>query len=238
HLVLGTTRDAGHADLAPGDYIELVVADTGEGMSPEVQARAFEPFFSTKSPGQGSGLGLSNVYGAVTQNGGAISLTSAPAMGSRFRILWPCAEEQVEPSEEEPVSSKVGKSERILVVEDEELVRELCVQILKEAGYRVEGEGQPTAALERFRGTEAEFDLLLTDVVMPEMNGRELAERVLKRFPHLPIIFMSGYTRDTINDRGELGPNFRFLAKPFRRQGLLTEVHLALSAAKRSATMR
>jgi len=218
-IVIATGRaelDTENADrLPPGPYTVISVLDNGHGMDEDTLARIFEPFFTTKQPGHGTGLGLATVYGIVTQQGGAVEVTSTPGEGSTFVVLLPEVVERLdgdgeEGHDEEP---EAYPSARILVVEDEEVVRNLVRAALELRGHEVTVAGDGVEALRLCEATV--YDLLVTDVVMPHLNGPELAERVARIRPEQRILFMSGYTRGTIDERGLLRPGRAFLQKPF-----------------------
>jgi two-component system, cell cycle sensor histidine kinase and response regulator CckA len=200
-------------DAKPGRYVRLVVSDTGIGMSDEVKARAFEPFFTTK--GKGTGLGLSTVYGAVTQNGGFVDLYSEVGRGTTIKIYLPVVKAAVEAQAVETPRPTPGGKETILLVEDEDVVRELAERMLIRLGYTVFS--HPTgmsalAAAERYRGT---IHLLVTDVVMPGMNGRELALRLVEQRPGIKVLYSSGYTNDIIVRHGLVEEGLAFISKPY-----------------------
>jgi CheY-like chemotaxis protein len=203
--------------LAPGDYVRLRVQDTGLGMSSEVIARAFDPFFTTKPIGQGTGLGLSMVYGFINQTGGRVSIASEEGRGTRIDLLLPCHHDAAEA----PVSidrsiepPRASQGERVLVVEDEPDVRMLVVDVLKELGYRVEVACDSHEALPVLQGNEP-VDLLVTDVGLPGLNGRQLAEVARQHRPGLKVLFMTGYAREA-EVRGDfLDPGMDLLTKPF-----------------------
>ncbi|HEX6693920.1 MAG TPA: response regulator [Longimicrobiales bacterium] len=199
----------------PGRYALLEVCDTGTGIPPEVQQHIFEPFFTTKDLGEGTGLGLATVYGIVKQNDGFIELDSSPG-ATTFRVYLPQAGETVVVVHQPRSAHDRGGEETILVVEDEEHVRSLVRRILRSKGYRVLEAESPTDALSRILPAHGhELDLMITDVVMPVMGGRELAERVLSLHPSLDVIYMSGYTEDEIIRRGIVEMEQRFISKPF-----------------------
>ncbi|MEP7227461.1 MAG: PAS domain S-box protein [Gemmatimonadales bacterium] len=216
-------------ELPLGAYVMLAVSDTGCGMEPEVQARIFEPFFTTKAIGQGTGLGLSTVYGIVKQSGGFVWVYSEPAEGSVFKIYLPAA--QALPLEEPPGEAQVtpeGGSETILVIEDEDVVRNLASRGLRDQGYSVieaRNGAQALAHIEQHPGT---VDLVISDVVMPEMGGRELGESLARVEPSLPVLFISGYTGEDVVQRGLLDPGAPFQQKPFTPAGLATKVRAML----------
>jgi CheY-like chemotaxis protein len=218
--------------IPPGDYVMLAVSDTGQGMSEETQEKIFEPFFSTKEQGKGTGLGLSTVYGIVKQSGGYIRVESEIGRGASFEIILPCAVEgDVAEAAMQPASPRRG-TETLLLVEDEELVRKLTCEILELGGYRVLEARHGTEALSVSWSHAGPIDLLLTDMVMPGMTGRELAAEISAGRPHIKIIFMSGYTESGILNAGEKPPGVWFLEKPFTPDGLLRRVREALEDAQ------
>jgi PAS domain S-box-containing protein len=208
-----------HPGFVPGDYAVLSVSDDGCGIEREQLSSIFEPFFTTKEMGKGTGLGLATVYGIVKQNGGFVHVYSEPGHGATFRIYLPRAEAQ--PGANRPeISESQGGTETVLVVEDEESNLKLCTRILASFGYRVLAANSPDQALELAEEYKDEIDLLLTDVVMPTMNGRELAERLCEAQPGLRCIFMSGYTAEVVSHRGVLEEGMNFIHKPFSRLDL------------------
>jgi PAS domain S-box-containing protein len=206
-----------HAEVRPGQYVQLAITDTGSGMSEEVIARAFEPFFTTKQPGQGTGLGLSQVYGFVKQSGGHVKIYSEVGQGTTIKIYLPRllrgsdAEREVEP---DPVRSHTR--ETILVVEDDRDVRSYIIETLRELDYRVLEASDAEAALRLIDGGERGIDLLLTDVVLPGETGRQLADHATKRLPDLKVLFMTGYSRNAIVHQGRLDPGIAMIQKPIR----------------------
>ena len=205
-----------HLAVKTGPYAMLAVSDTGSGMTPEIQSRIFEPFFTTKSPGEGTGLGLATVYGIVQQMEGAIWVYSEPGKGTTFKILLPAVTtaESVEPAP--PAETAPGESGgTILLVEDEAGVRKFVRAMLEKHGYRVLEAMDTTEALAIAADNRQHIDLLLTDVVMPKMNGAELAERVGQLRPSVKVLFMSGYTDRVIRLQDRLAPDAAFLQKPF-----------------------
>jgi CheY-like chemotaxis protein len=221
-----------HPPLQPGCYVMLAVSDTGVGMDNETQARVFEPFFTTKERGKGTGLGLSTVYGIVRQCDGYIWVYSQPGRGSTFKIYLPRVEEQAEAAALSTARTAArGGTETVLLVEDEAVVRTLVRNTLLQNGYRVleaENGSQALRICERHRGP---IHLLVTDVVMPGINGRELAERLTQQRPELRIMFMSGYTDETIAHHGVLAPGVGFLQKPFTLDALARKVRETLDTA-------
>ncbi len=220
-----------HPGAHAGQYVVLAVSDTGCGMDEQIKSQIFEPFFTTKEIGHGTGLGLSTVYGIVKQGGGTIFVYSEPGKGTTFKIHFPRVAAQAErlvPSPEE-TEFPTG-SETILVVEDDELLRELTVRMLQDAGYRVIDAKNVEAALDIVKAGNPEIDLLLTDVIMPGKSGPELLEQAKAMRPNLPLrsLFVSGYTGDLLARRGGVVPEAAFLEKPFTRSSLLKKVRSAL----------
>src|SRR5436309_1044541 len=214
---------------AGGSQVLLHVSDSGVGMDEEVQAHLFEPFFTTKPRGKGSGLGLATVYGIVRQSGGHIAVDSAPGRGATFRVYLPRVEAPLDPTDRpRPVTAPAAGSETILLVEDEHLVRLLARKVLERAGYRVlvaAGGAEALDLAERYAGP---IHLLLTDVVMPEMSGRELAHRLASLRPDARVLYMSGYADEAIAQHGVLDPGTAFLQKPFTPDGLARKVREVL----------
>jgi two-component system cell cycle sensor histidine kinase/response regulator CckA len=217
------------ATVVPGRYTLLTVTDTGQGMDADTQARVFEPFFTTKQKGKGTGLGLSTVYGIVKQSGGYIWVESTPGMGARFSIYLPRVEEAVEPKTMRTPAESLTGSETILVVEDESAVRTLVRKALERYGYRVLTAGTPNEAIELARITGDRIHLLISDVVLPQMSGRALADRILPSKPETRLLFMSGYTDDAIVHHGVLDEGTPFLQKPFSPQALARKVRQVLA---------
>jgi CheY-like chemotaxis protein len=195
-------------------------------MTREVQARVFEPFFTTKEPGKGTGLGLSTVYGIVKHSDGFIYVYSEPGQGTTFKIYLP----RVEAAADRPVAlaPATGGTETVLLVEDEESLRELIGEILEANGYEVLVAEDPAKAIEAAERHQGVIHLLLTDVVMPGMNGRELALRVKERRPAIRVLYMSGYTEDTIAHRGVLETGALLISKPFTQDALTRKLREAL----------
>jgi CheY-like chemotaxis protein len=213
----------------PGRYVRVTVRDTGCGMTPEVVARATEPFFTTKSEGEGTGLGLSTVYGLVRGAGGDLTIESHPGHGTTCHVLLPAAGEASEAQAVEPATVQRGHGETVLITEDDPIVRRLAVRVLRRAGYRIIEAASPGAAVLEFEARGDSVDLLLTDVVMPVMSGKELADRLRATRPDLRVLFMSGYTDGKLFDDGtEVLPDL--LDKPFAPAELLAAVRVALTA--------
>jgi signal transduction histidine kinase len=214
-----------HPEIRPGPYVMLAVTDSGQGMDVETQAKIFEPFFTTKERGKGTGLGLSTVYGIVKQSGGHVAVYSEPGQGSVFKVYLPRVEGRAEarkaPADE---SAPQGGSETVMVVEDEESVRSLICSVLKAAGYEVFSAGNGPEALEEFRKTSKPVHLLITDIVMPGMYGRELAGILTAAHPGLRVLFVSGYTENGVLRPGGLDEGAAFLSKPFLPETLMRAV--------------
>ena len=205
-----------HAFASPGAYVKLTVSDTGCGMSQDVQSKIFEPFFTTKKQGQGTGLGLAMVLGIVEQNGGRIEVSSQPEQGSTFRVFFSCVHEKSTSSiDTVKVRQPTGGEETILVVEDEEIVRQMAQKLLTHLGYKVLAAGSPGDAIVMVERYEGKIDLLLTDVIMPHLNGRELAKRLLEMRSDIKVLFTSGYTQNVIGHHGVLDEGVQFLSKPY-----------------------
>jgi len=208
--------------------VVLSVRDEGHGMEPEVVRRAFEPFFTTRPKGQGTGLGLATAYGAVVDAGGRIDIDSTPGVGTTVRVRLPAAVRAKPAPAQVDEELPAGHGERVLLVEDEDAVRDVVLRLLKRSGYKVRDVGSPFEALEIFTLGAHRFDMLLTDVVMPGMSGTQLASRLRELRPDLPVLFMSGYTTGPAPGGHELPSDGSLLHKPFDRSSLLTAVHRTL----------
>jgi CheY-like chemotaxis protein len=211
------------------DSVMLEVRDSGCGMDEATAAQIFEPFFTTKGEGKGTGLGLATVYGIVKQSGATISVRSAPEMGTTFRILFPVAD-AVDPAQvirDKPETNDTG-SETILLVEDDKSVRELAQRVLEMRGYKVLPALHGADALRIASTPDIRIDLVVTDVVMPGMNGREFVEALHGRTPGIPVLYMSGYTNDDIIRRGFTDSTVAFLQKPFSAKSLARFVRSVL----------
>jgi signal transduction histidine kinase/ActR/RegA family two-component response regulator len=220
--------------IRPGPYVMLAVTDTGIGMDAETRAHAFEPFFTTKAPGQGTGLGLSTVYGIVKQSDGYIWVDSEPAHGTRVRIYLPAVDEPVQAVEvRRPVVTAAAPrgSETLLLVEDEEGVRELISEWLTGHGYAVLAAGNGTEAIALAEGHTGPIDLLIADVIMPQMGGPALAARLVPMRPEMRVIYMSGYADEAIGDPDVLAAGAAFLQKPFSLDVLVRKIREILDAA-------
>jgi len=220
-----------HPEVQPGHYVMLAVSDTGCGMDRETQARIFEPFFTTKEKSKGTGLGLSTVYGIVKQSGGSIFVYSEPGKGTAFKIYLPRVEEVLEPQRASAGPRELPKgTETVLVAEDDETIRRMIYEILQYAGYAVLEAGRGEEAL-RLAGEHAgPIHLLITDMVMPGMGGRDLARRLAALRPGVRVLYVSGYTDDAIVRHGVLESGLAFLQKPFKPEALLLKVRETLDA--------
>ena len=220
-----------YPDLPPGDYVELAVSDTGGGMAPEALARLFEPFFTTKEVGKGTGLGLATVHGIVKQSGGAIRCESELGKGTAFFLCLPRAEPARRASSSPTLQARRERgTEAILLVEDDPHLRRVALRTLEGGGYRVRVAKDGLAALEIATAEQGQLDLVVTDVVMPGLDGGALGEELRIRYPGLPVLFVSGYTDDALGDHGVLREGVEFLPKPFSGAELLARVRAILDA--------
>jgi two-component system, cell cycle sensor histidine kinase and response regulator CckA len=240
HLTIETCEvelDAAYARAHPearaGRYVLLAVTDTGCGMTPEVQARAFEPFFSTKA--DGTGLGLSVVDGIVKQNGGHLALESHPGLGTTVKIYLPVVAGPTEAPLHRAPSKLFQGGERVLLVEDEDPVRVVTALLLETLGYRVWQASSAEEALRLVQGSPERIDLLMTDVIMPGMSGRQLAESLRTQYRGLKVLFQSGHTDDTVVRQGILHAEVAFLQKPFTLETLARKVREALDRPYRAS---
>jgi CheY-like chemotaxis protein len=235
NLVIATSttfiekQDSSELDLLPGRYVLITVSDDGCGMDQETLAKIFEPFFTTKEEGSGTGLGLATVYGIMKQNNGAVRVTSTPGGGTTFSLYLPCAN-----SEEPGDSTNSGilddtGYETILLVEDESAILDVGVHVLEKRGYKVLTAATPSEALNVAESYPHPIDLLITDVIMPELNGQQLAEAIRQIRPEIKIMFISGYTADIISHHGVLLPGITFLEKPFSGRQLGRKVREILN---------
>jgi two-component system cell cycle sensor histidine kinase/response regulator CckA len=219
----------GIVEERPGSYVMLAVSDTGSGMDKEVQEHIFDPFYTTKEKGKGTGLGLSTLYGIAKQNNGFIWVYSEPGQGSTFKIYLPKVKGDVkeEEIEQTPVENLSG-SETVLIVEDDDSLRKLTRTVLKQRGYKILEAENGEDALRISKEHEGSIDLMITDVVMPKMSGKETAERLQPLHPQMKVIYMSGYTDDAIVHHGVLAAGLNFLEKPFSLEGLARKVREVL----------
>jgi signal transduction histidine kinase/CheY-like chemotaxis protein len=222
---------AGRPDFAPGEYVALSVSDDGCGMDAAAMSHIFEPFFTTKEVGKGTGLGLATVYGIVKQNEGYVEVRSAPGQGTTFTVYLPRhAGKAGEARTGAAAGPAVRGHETILLVEDEPSFLKLAASMLERLGYTVLAAGTPGAALRIARAHAGDISMLITDVIMPEMNGRDLARNLLSLYPRLKRIFMSGYTADVIAHQGVLDEGTHFIQKPFTTKELADSVRGVLDS--------
>jgi CheY-like chemotaxis protein len=218
-----------HQGSVPGSYVMLAVSDTGMGMTQEVKARIFEPFFTTKEMGKGTGLGLSTVFGIVKQHNGYIMAYSEPGKGASFKIYLPRVEGETEAEARKVPQQVTGGKETILIVEDDEGLRTMAGMMLEDLGYTVLSCPSGEEALARLAAYEGNVALLFTDVVMPGMNGKGLAEEVRSLRPEVKVLYTSGYPDNDIAHRGVLDPGALFIQKPFTSAALGAKVRKALN---------
>ena len=220
-----------HFPAQPGSYVLLAVSDTGTGMDAATMSRIFEPFFTTKETGKGTGLGLATVYGVVKQSGGYIWVYSEPGQGTSFKVYLPRVTEAPQPAPAAPTrAAALMGSETVLLVEDDEMVRNLARRMLEARGYTVLSASRGEDALGVVERHDGPIDLLVTDVVMPGMSGRSVAQRLLGLRPGLKVLYLSGYTDDAIVRHGMLEPGIAFLQKPFSADALARKVREVLDA--------
>jgi CheY-like chemotaxis protein len=230
---LDATYARQHVGVQPGRYVMLAVTDTGVGIAPDTRAHLFEPFFTTKGPGQGTGLGLATVYGIVKQSDGHIWVYSEPGRGTTFKIYLPRVDATVDPVMPElDLLANTHGHETILLVEDAPAVRVLARDVLKAQGYTVVEAQHGREALRIAEQYAGPIHLLLTDVVMPEMNGRDLVEQLAPLRPSMAIIYMSGYTDTVVVHHGGLDPGAAFLQKPFTPSALLGKIRQLLDTCR------
>ena len=219
-------------DLAPGQYVMIAVSDTGSGMAADVLHRVFDPFFTTKDIGEGSGLGLSMVYGFAKQSGGHAAIYSEPGHGTSVKIYVPKvsgAEQQTGSATAAPADALRGGGETLLVVEDDEAVREIVAATLRSAGYEVVEASNGEAALAHLAARQ--FDLLITDVILPgNLTCRDIATAAVARHPGIHVLYISGYARNAIVHQGRLDDDVELLTKPFTREALITRVRDVLDS--------
>jgi CheY-like chemotaxis protein len=216
--------------LVAGEYVRLRVSDTGTGMDREALDHAFEPFFTTKPKGEGSGLGLATVYGIVAQAGGHAQIYSEPGLGTTFTALFPATGETVVSKEQAVESQDRAGGETILVVEDEEVMRDVASRVLAENGYVVLNAAGGSDAIDLVGRHDGPIDLLLTDVVMPQMLGKEVAERICAIRPGLRVLYMSGYAQPVLASQGTLEAGVFLVEKPFTEATLLAKIREVLGA--------
>ena len=222
-----------HDGVSPGQFVLIAVSDSGVGMPPQAIERAFEPFFTTKEPGKGTGLGLSQVYGFMKQSGGHVKIYSERGEGTTIKLYLPrhYGEEKIA-AVEEPAGSDRGRGETILIVEDDEGVRQYASEILRDLNYQVI-EAKDAASALRLLEAGKPFDLMLTDVVLPGKNGRELADEVARRRPEVKVVFMTGYSRNAIVHQGRLDPGTELISKPLIEATVARKIRQVLDAPRR-----
>jgi CheY-like chemotaxis protein len=228
NAVFDETYCAHNDGFVEGEYVLLAVSDDGCGMDKEIIDQIFDPFFTSKGAGLGTGLGLSTVYGIVKQNNGFINVYSEPGQGTTFRIYLPRYAGQADTQQEMVDEIPLSGGETVLVVEDEPALLTMAEMMLQNLGYQVLTAGTPGEAIRLAAEYASEIQLLITDVVMPEMNGRDLAERLQSFYPSMKILFMSGYTANAITHRGVLGEGVNFIQKPFSMKVLALKVRDAV----------
>jgi two-component system, cell cycle sensor histidine kinase and response regulator CckA len=227
-----------HRHVHPGDYVMLAVSDDGAGMTEETKAHLFEPFFTTKELGKGTGLGLAMIYGAIRQNNGQIEVYSEIGQGTTFKIYLPRVDELPEAVQAKPPAVSPRGSETLVLVEDDAQVRALALQVLERQGYRVRAFPGADEALAAMRQTDGPIHLIITDVVMPGMNGRVFSERAREIAPDVKVLFTSGYTRDVIAHHGVLDEGIEFLPKPYTVESLARRVREVLDQDARAGQLR
>jgi len=217
-----------HPALRPGPFLRIDVSDTGHGMDAATMAHIFEPFFTTKEHGKGTGLGLATVYGMVRQTGGDVQVTSQPGHGSTFHLYFPTVVESLSAAPEQPSAGAGPGFETVLVVEDETAVREFTAKVLRQLGYQVLTASGGEEAIRVGDAHSAEIAALITDVIMPGMSGRQVADELKRRRTGIKVLFLSGYAEDVIAEHGVLEPGVDFLAKPFRQEDLARKLREVL----------
>jgi two-component system cell cycle sensor histidine kinase/response regulator CckA len=225
---IGEDYTGRHITVKPGNYIQLSVSDTGSGMDQATKARLFEPFFTTKAPGRGTGLGLSTVFGIVKQSGGNVEVYSEPGHGTSVKVYLPSIDQQafIEAADQR---RKIARgTETILLAEDDEMVRSLVRETLEREGYKVLESADPVEARRIADHHKGKIQLLITDVVMPKLSGRELADQLIRRRPELKVLYMSGYTDNAVLNSGILHQDVAFLQKPFTPSALAEKVREVL----------
>jgi CheY-like chemotaxis protein len=222
---------ATHAGFQPGNYVLLAVSDNGAGMDRHTLAHVFEPFFTTKPQGQGTGLGLATVYGIVRQNNGFIKISSEPGQGTTIKVYLPRLEEEGRDDAQAAGAPAItAGTETILLVEDEEALLKLAQLLLKKLGYTVLAAGTPDQAIQLVQAHEGPIHLLMTDVIMPEMSGRDLWQRLSALRPDLKCLYMSGYSANVITHHGVQDPGVPLQQKPIQLQGQSAKLREALTS--------
>jgi len=234
HERIGSVRTSGGQGLSAGAYAKLTVQDTGHGIDPAIMDRIFEPFFTTKQTGEGTGLGMSVVYGIVKSYGGAIDVASEPGQGTTINVYLPMVESLKTESDKSTVAEIHGRHEHVLFVDDEAMLVDLGERMLRHLGYQVTTRTSSIEALELFRARHGDFDLVITDMTMPNMTGAELAKRMLAIRPAMPIILCTGYSEIMTEENArEFGIRGNIM-KPLTRKDLGVVIHEALKPVKQS----
>lgn len=235
HLIVETKNTcedrpymSSQSDLAPGDYVMLSVSDTGCGMDQEIIQHIFEPFYTTKEVGKGTGLGLATVYGIVSQNNGFVDVISEPGVGSIFKIFFPRSDDLAHVDEQQEPELELTRPASVLLVEDDDILCAMTAELLKNMGYTVSIAVTPQIAIDICADRQNHIDLLLTDVIMPHMNGKDLADRIAELRPEIKVLFLSGYTADIITQKGILPEGLYFIQKPFTRAILHQKIQAIL----------
>jgi len=234
NISLDTAYCADHPESLPGEYVLLVVSDNGCGMDQKTINQIFEPFFTTKELGKGTGLGLATVYGIVKQNNGFVNVYSEPGQGTTFSIYLPSFASETVTVEVSRTEEPVGGTETVLLVEDDGAILNLGKTILQRLGYTVLAANTPRMAIQVAQEQTGEIHLLITDVVMPEMNGRELVQQLSSLRPAMKFLYMSGYTANVIAHHGVLDPNIHFIQKPFSMGDLARKIRETLQDNKKN----
>ncbi len=227
-VALGPEYARAHPEVRPGRYVMISVTDFGEGMSQEVLDQAFDPFFTTKEQGKGTGLGLATVYGIVKQHDGHVYAYSEPGKGTTFKVYFPASDGSVDPAGEDVRADRLHGTETVLVVDDEPAIRQMTADALGQFGYRCITAGGGQDAIERTREILHDIDVLVTDVIMPGMSGRELADTLTARNPSIKVLFFSGYTENVIAHHGILDEGVHFLQKPVKPTELVRKIRTVL----------
>lgn len=228
-VVLDENYARTHMGVKPGEFTMIAVSDDGHGMDAETRRHIFEPFFTTKEKGKGTGLGLATVYGIVKQTGGDIWVYSEPGQGTTFKLYFPRVSEPLSEPGGDPAATTRSGGETVLVVEDEQAVRDLTVRILRQLGYTILTASSGAEALDISEAHGGHIDVLLTDVVMPNMSGRQLADHIQVKRPNTKVLFLSGYTENTVVHHGVLDAGVDFLPKPFSRENLSKKLREVLA---------
>jgi CheY-like chemotaxis protein len=219
------SHPAARTGLPCGRYVRLRMSDTGAGMPKEVVDKAFDPFFTTKPAGQGTGLGLATVYGIITQSGGTVQIYSEAGLGTTITVLLPTTDATVVATDSTAPSSAVnGGGATVLLVEDEDALREVTARILRRSGYRVITATDGNDALATAQAYDGHIEILLTDVIMPGMLGKDLADTIVTTRPDIAVVFMSGYAQPVLTSHGTLAPGVHLIEKPFTRETLLAAI--------------